>query len=299
MNMDVDLNIIKKKILKHYFHLMKDDHFKEMKSIQVEDSSKVAVCFYANKKYIEGLTTAIYSLRKNSKNIPTVILFSDEIEEIPAGVDKLIKIDTDDFRHIELFPYLLPDGLKWDQSIFYKLSIFNVQGYDRIVYVDSDMLILKDIGDLWDMDKYNECDFYSTWSEPHLLVSPIDSYKNHYSSAITIINKNLLNVDVYKSLIKMSVLHKSYEGSDQGVINYYMRKKSVCCGMLNQSYNVYTFRNPPYEYKEHEKPEKVLHFIAGPRKFKSWIHRISQGHFKKEYVDLYNEYFNEAKKEME
>jgi lipopolysaccharide biosynthesis glycosyltransferase len=286
-----DLNIIKKKILKNYFSLMKDSHFKEIKSIKVEDESKVAICFCANKKYIEGLTTAIYSLRKNSKNIPTIILFSDEIEELPKGVDKLIKIDVDDFRYIELFPYLLPDGLKWNKSIFYKLSIFNVQGYDRIVYIDSDMLIVKDISDLWDLNKYNEYDFYSTWSEPCRVVFP-DSYKNHYCSALMVINKNFSNVQVYKKLIEMAVLQKTYDGSDQGVINYYLRKKSVPCGLINQSYNVHAFKNGSYKYKESEKPAKVLHFPVGPGHFKSWYDRIYHDIFKKEYSDLYYKYLN-------
>ena len=89
----------------------------------------------------------------------------------------------------------------------------------------------------------------------------------------------------------MAVLHKSYDGSDQGVINYYLQKESVPFGLMNQSYNIYPCEKWEYEYKEHEKPAKILHFCGGWKKFTSWHDRIHNQHFDKKYVDLYDEYF--------
>jgi lipopolysaccharide biosynthesis glycosyltransferase len=286
-----DLDTIKKKILKHHFSLMKDSHFKEIKSIQVEDSSKVAICFVANKKYIDGLKVAVSSIRRNHANVPTIILLSDDIEEMPQGVDKLIKIDEDDYRHLEIFPDLHKMYL-WPKSIFYKLSIFNVRGYDRIIFIDADMLVIRDISDLWDLDKYNEFDFYATYTAPQY-VGTDKEHKDNLCSAIMVINKNLLNVKVYKKLIEMAVLHKSYDGSDQGVINYYLRTESVTYGLMNQFYQIFPcdpWIKWGYEYKEHEKPARILHFVGGWKKFTSWYDRIHQKHFKQEYIDLYDEY---------
>jgi lipopolysaccharide biosynthesis glycosyltransferase len=247
----------------------------------------VAICFYANKKYIDGLRVAISSLRKNNKNIPTIILLSDDIEEKPKGVNKLVKVDVDDYRQLEMFSGLPNDA--WPKSIFYKLSIFNINRYDRIIYIDSDMLVIRDISDLWDMDKYNEFDFYSTYAFPQFIGTDKE-YKNNYCSAVMIINKNLLNVQVYKKLIGLAVLRKTHDGSDQGVINYYLQKNFIRCGMINQSCNVLPC-DDWYEYKEYEKPARILHFIGGWFKFDLWADRINQKIFDKKYINLYYEYY--------
>jgi hypothetical protein len=62
---------------------------------------------------------------------------------------------------------------------------------------------------------------------------------------------------------------------------------------MNQFYN--TFPCDPsikwgYEYQEHEKPARILHFVGGWKKFTSWHDRIHQKHFKQEYIDLYDKY---------
>jgi lipopolysaccharide biosynthesis glycosyltransferase len=284
----MNIDQIKKQIVKNYFSLIRDTHFKEIKSINIEDENRVAICFYANKKYIEGLRVVVHSLKKNSKNVPTIILFSDEIEELPKGVDKLIKIDVDDFRYLEMFSDL-PNNC-WPKSIFYKLSIFNIYGYDRVVFIDSDMLVIRDISELWDLDKYNKFDFYATYSAAQF-VGTDKHHKDNLCSAIMVINKNLLNVQVYKKLIEMAVLHKTYDGGDQGVINYYLRKKSVPYGMINQSYNTYPDEAWTSRYKVYNKPTAILHFVGGWKKFTSWHDRIHNKNFDKKYVDLYDEYF--------
>jgi lipopolysaccharide biosynthesis glycosyltransferase len=270
---------------------MKDSHFKEIKSIEVEDKNKVAICFVANKKYIEGLKVAVHSIKRNHATVPTIILFSDDIEEIPDGVDKLIKIDIDDYRHLEMFPYL-HRSLKWPKSILYKLSIFNVRGYDRIIFIDSDMLVTGDISDLWDLDKYNEFDFNATEASPHIVMDD-ERYAQGYCTALMVINKNLLNVQVYKKLIELAVLHKTYEGSDQGVINYYLQKNSVRCGLISQSYNTHPCDEYISSCKVYEQPARILHFCGGCLKFISWHVRIHCKYFDKKYIDLYDDYYNE------
>jgi len=288
--MDININKIKQKIVKNYFSLIKDSHFKEIKSIEVEDNNKVAICFVANKRYIEGLATVVHSLKKNNKNVPTIILFSEDIEEAPDDVDKLIKIDVEDYRYLEMFNEL-NKPLLWPKSIYYKLSIFNVYGYDRIVFIDSDMLVIKDISDLWDLDEYNEFDFYATLTYPKV-DDKSNQQEDKLCSALMVINKNLLGVHVYKKLIEMAVLHKTYEGSDQGVINYYLRKKSVPCGLINQYYNTFPCDKHISRCKGYDRPATILHFIGGWLKFTSWHDRIHcRKHFDQKYIDLYDEYY--------
>jgi lipopolysaccharide biosynthesis glycosyltransferase len=286
----MNVDQIKKQIVKNYFSLMRDNHFEEIRGIKVEDESRVAICFYANKKYIDGLRVAISSLKKNNKNIPTIILFSDDIEEKPNGVNRLIKIDIEDYRYLEMFPDL-PNNT-WPKSIFYKLSIFNIYGYDRIIFVDSDMLVIRDISDLWDLDKYNEFDFYATYTAPQQ-VGTGENHKDNLCSALMVINKNLLNVQVYKKLIGLAVLHKTYDGSDQGVINYYLRKNFIRYGMIRQSYNTYPRDKFISKCKVYDEPARILHFTGGHKKFTSWHDRINQKIFDEKYINLYYEYYKD------
>lgn len=290
--MDVDMNTIRQRLTKNYFSLIKDEHFKNIKGFKVQDDSRVAICLCANKKYIEGAKTAIYSIRQNNENVPTIILLSNDIEEAFEGVDILLRLDTDDYRHMDFTGIFIP-GVVWQKEIFYKLSVFNIYGYDRIVFIDSDMLVVSDISDLWNLEKYNELDFYATCSTPQFVDREKDS-KKHYSSALMVINKNLLNTDVYKEMLGMASLHKSYDGSDQGVINYYIAKKSIRGGTLNQYYNTYVGKDAVYKHKEGEMPERILHFVGGWLEIESWNDRIHQKINKQKYVDLYDRYWQAA-----
>lgn len=283
----------KQKMLSNFFSLKKDKNFfEDIKTYNINDKNNVAICLYVNKKYIEGLEILLYSLKKNNINIPSIVLLSEDILEKPKNVDYLININVDNYKYFE-FPEVMPRNTLWPKSIFYKLSIFNIRGYDRIIFIDSDMLVIDDISELWDLNKYNEFDFYATCSNHHIVKFFSNTNHKALCTALMIINKNFLRQDIYKRLIELAILYDTYDGSDQGVINSYIIKNNIKYGILNDFYNIFAHISGVEE-------KKILHFFGGWKinKLKSWYDRIHQKCFKKEYIEIYDKYWDESTKNI-
>ena len=113
---------------------------------------RVWTTLITNTKYLSGLLTLDYSLKKASSKYPLVALYTDTF---PAeGLEALGR------RSIpaKKIPYLLPSVPKeyTNDPRFYdcwsKLTPFSLTEYDRVVQLDSDMMVLKNMDELMEMD---------------------------------------------------------------------------------------------------------------------------------------------------
>jgi hypothetical protein len=113
---------------------------------------KVWTTLITNTKYLSGLLTLDYSLKKVGSEYPLIALYTDSFP--PEGHAAL------DLRGIpkQRVQYLLP-SLHKDYSTderFYdcwsKLTPFSLVEYDRVVQLDSDMLVLKNMDELMEME---------------------------------------------------------------------------------------------------------------------------------------------------
>lgn len=104
-----------------------------------------------NTKYLPGLLTLDYSLKKQGSRYPLVALYTDTFP--PEGHDAL------DSRGIpkQRVNYLLPSMHKdySNDTRFYdcwsKLTPFSLVEYDRVVQLDSDMLVLRNMDELMEL----------------------------------------------------------------------------------------------------------------------------------------------------
>ena len=100
--------------------------------------------------YLDGIRTLLYSLKKTKSRYPLVVL-------VPVGFDlscqKAIKswgafieyaenVNLGDLEKRNKRPY-------WNET-FFKLRVFNLTQYKKIVYIDSDMVILKNLDHLFE-----------------------------------------------------------------------------------------------------------------------------------------------------
>ncbi len=76
-----------------------------------------------------------------------------------AGVDRTIHLDPRPFHSIERVIY------EFGTAVYYKLALFDLRDYERIVYLDLDALLVADIGELWDPDRYADKPFYAVREE--------------------------------------------------------------------------------------------------------------------------------------
>lgn len=113
---------------------------------------KVWTTLITNTKYLSGLLTLDHSLRKTESRYPLVALYTDTF---PAEGLQALKSRGILAKEI---PYLLPSVPKEyaNDPRFYdcwsKLTPFSLTEYDRVVQLDSDMLVLKNMDELMELE---------------------------------------------------------------------------------------------------------------------------------------------------
>lgn len=115
-------------------------------------SKRVWTTLITNTKYLSGLLTLDYSLKKAGSKYPLVALYTETFP--PEGLEAL---KTRNIPSKEI-PYLLPEAPKEyvNDPRFYdcwsKLTPFSLTEYDRVVQLDSDMLALQNMDELMELE---------------------------------------------------------------------------------------------------------------------------------------------------
>ena len=115
-------------------------------------AKRVWTTLITNTKYLSGLLTLDYSLKKAGSKYPLVALYTETFPQ--EGHDALKSRGI----AVKEIPYLLPSVPKeyTNDPRFYdcwsKLAPFSLTEYDRVVQLDSDMLVLKNMDELMTLD---------------------------------------------------------------------------------------------------------------------------------------------------
>lgn len=105
-----------------------------------------------NLEYLPGLLTLDFSLKRVGSKYPLIALYTDSF---PAEGHAVLDARNIPKRHI---PYLLPSVHKdySNDTRFYdcwsKLTPFSLVEYERVVQLDSDMLVLQNMDELMDLE---------------------------------------------------------------------------------------------------------------------------------------------------
>ncbi|KAK0515943.1 hypothetical protein JMJ35_001977 [Cladonia borealis] len=119
---------------------------------RVVESKKVWTTLITNTKYLSGLLTLDYSLKKHGSKYPLIALYTDTF---PAHGHRALDIRKIPKKRVN---YLLPSVHKdfSNDPRFYdcwsKLTPFSLVEYDRVVQLDSDMLVMRNMDELMDIE---------------------------------------------------------------------------------------------------------------------------------------------------
>jgi len=152
-----------------------------------------------------------------------------ETDKIPLiMIDLDIPEPTKD-KMLEMYPYIefrkpnykmykdvnmskTPEVLK---CTYYKLDIFSYEDYDRLIFMDLDITVIRDVKELFNEDKpFSACLGYTLQS---------DALRHDINSGIFVVNNEYLNQETYKGII--DVAKKGFSMPDQKAINIYFRNK--------------------------------------------------------------------------
>lgn len=209
----------------------------------------VTVC---NKGYLIGLEVLLKSLVDNNPRvlkdkIPFLVI-SNELEHSDLTFASSIypylmlkQFDSDKYKDI--------DELKKQQMAhgdYTKYEIFSLSDVDKIIFLDSDTLILGNIDYL--IDQQSD-------------ISGVrDLYIDQFNTGVLVIGKKYLNGNITNDLIELTKVYGITEHLDQDIINYYFK------GVFNEMPLSYNFLKIYHKqiFINTGLPEhvKILHYVV-------------------------------------
>ena len=247
------------------------------------------VCVLSTDDYLEGVLVLDYNLKQLFTKYPLLCLINESISD---RTKKILDYFGIKYKLINKVNYSSSSYERWNYT-FDKLNVFSLTEYDKVVYLDSDFLILKDIDDLFKINRFT-------------MTSDIPFHNDKLNSSVMVIKPNM---DDYNGLIE---LVKKYEDEkiddigDQNVINdYFMGKKNVLS--LDSSYNEMRVISTETEQVLDERTGEyitmhkaglvtkdvtdpvIIHYIYQPKPF------MVDANYMDEYSHIYKEYLNKVR----
>ncbi|KAH3674962.1 hypothetical protein WICPIJ_009407 [Wickerhamomyces pijperi] len=253
-------------------------------------SVQAYITLLINDSYLPGALLLAKILKEKFQTkrkllILTAGVSSEAVNFLVESYDEIIPIDADllsDTNDSTLENLKLLDRLDLDLS-FNKLHIFNQTQYKKLVYLDLDILPLKPLDDLFEVElKGNE-----------IAASPDAGWPDIFNSGLLVFHpsQKLFSELSGKLTSPETDTTISFDGADQGLLNQFFKGKWV---RLPFSYNV-TFSNH-YEYLPalnfFMKEIRSFHFIGSSKPWSSF--EFSK--FNQLWWDEFNSFFNEEQK---
>lgn len=209
----------------------------------------VTVC---NKEYLIGFEVMLKSLIENnprivSENIPFTIISNDlTFDDLTTSKkihDNILLKNYDEYKYKKI------DELKSDQTGFgdyTKYEIFSLSDYDKLIFLDSDTIILGNIDYLID---YRE-DFGAVR----------ELYIDQFNTGVMVIGRKFLSEKITDDLINLTLLYGITEHFDQDIINLYFND---VINVIPIEYNyLKTYSKQVFVNTGLPKYIKILHFIV-------------------------------------
>jgi|GEM_PF-1514017 len=263
---------------------------------------KYCLCTVLNDKYIIGFETMLYSFYKNNNwfngdilimyDVKYSILSDKSKKEILSKFPNInfLKIDTSKYNKVNMNfikKNFIPPLIKFE--------IFGLTNYDKVLYIDSDTLILSSIYELFIRDENIIC-----FTHERYLVENKEIWNNIYdgtiktniNNGVIFINKNMLNKTHVDGMLNLAY---NYDESfphynkypDQDIMQEYFIEKNIEVTLGPNTYN--TIKRVFYGNNKKVTNEKIIHYIMK----KPW----NTNEIKYKYINnIWNDYnyeFNE------
>ena len=248
-----------------------------MKNINCKE---IPIFFSVDNNYIPHLSVAIKSLITNANKdykyriiILNTGLNSEKCKRFDVFNDDNFKIDFVDITsQIADIKSKFKNIYHFGLACYYRLFIENLfPEYDRIIYLDCDIIVLGDISQLYFMDMEDKC--IAGVIEHFILHSPVFSLytkeavgieaKNYINSGIMLMNLEKLRENKIEQNFVNLINTYDFDviDPDQAYINY------LCKGKIK--YLSFDWNRTPIESIECENP-KIIHYALG---LKPWQER--------------------------
>jgi glycogenin glucosyltransferase len=229
--------------------------------------------------YVVGVQALVLSTLKNSIiERPFVVLHTEGVSKTSLKVLQRVK-------HVILVKV---DALKgpvdaartvaaWQD--YTKLTIWSMEAYQRVVYLDADMLVMRSIDELFDVDL----------GDARFAAAPDVFPPDRFNAGLLVVEPD---ISVFQRMIERLPSLKSYDGGDTGFLNAYFPDwySLPAPNRLPFTYNaqrtMYWFTRSQPGYWEALGDIKVLHFSSSP---KPWLEQERKGDLEMLWWSTYTE----------
>jgi lipopolysaccharide biosynthesis glycosyltransferase len=209
----------------------------------------VTVC---NREYLVGFEVMLKSLIENNpriikENIPFTVISNDLTSDDLITSKKIY--NNISLKNYDVSKYEQIDLMKSEQSGFgdyTKYEIFSLVDFDKIIFLDSDIVVLGNI------------DYIIDYSDSFGAVREL--YIDQYNTGVMVINKKYLSEKITNDLIGLTLIYGITEHFDQDIINFYF---DDVIKPIPIEYNyLKTYSKGVFVNTGLPKYIKILHFIA-------------------------------------
>ena len=238
------------------------------------------IFFSINNSYSFALATLLFSLKDTSKrliNTSDIIIYHDGISIENQNKLKLI-IENIHFEQIILpnkWKEMANDKvvLKWGLFVLVKLFAFKlISSYKKAIFLDADMLALKDLSDLLDIEEDIAWRQVLAWNPKEnyeVVLENKDDYISAPNGGLIILNQSIKKYNITDDKIceyyyRIKDLKRG--GIDERLFSYISYKNGMKLKELKVSYNT-----PAGDFiKGKHSDAKMIHFIGAPLETKPW-----------------------------
>ena len=204
---------------------------------------KSALVTVLNNNYMLGALTTFYSVVKNTPGFNSDIIVFDWGDLSNSNKQKLRNIYKNTvFKPVETSLYegckYDSTNRKWTYNCNYRFEIFCLEEYDKVVFIDTDFLVLEGLQPLIELD----CQFGVVKSVSEYI--PQYDGEDCFDAGLMVVGKKYLNKKVRDELIQLSLTPAPQIrngtmlwASDEPILNTYFENKKT---MLPLKYNFLT-----------------------------------------------------------
>lgn len=223
-----------------------------MKEISAENSShrksveQRAIFITINSKFVPITRLFLNSLRRNYPNYPELLIHYTDLSskdlELLRQYPRVKLISLDRFPDLATGPIMNGIGKIVDPRVFYsRLLIWTpmYEAYDKIMFMDVDILVLHDLEELWQHDFFIVQEPYSGEDNVFYDHNDVNLKKLIYeigideniprsNAGLFVISKKWRNAQEYSFLMQIITKFSSYiKWADQSVINIWMKARNI------------------------------------------------------------------------
>lgn len=249
--------------------------------------AKIAyVTLLLNTDYLPGTLTAVQSLKQTGSKIPVILLISKQ--NVSKEAYDLIYESCFFDRIIDVDLYLLESRNKFELNdllkrsdlslTLTKLNVWRLTDYDRLVYIDSDILVHQNIDNLFEILP----DLTS-----HEIIAASDSgWPDIFNSGLFALKPSN---EVFNELLNFYNDNNSFDGADQGLLNEFfnLQSQQMHTNWFRLPFTFNCTLNSNYEYLpaliRFKDSIKVFHFIGSNKPWKN--HNLC---YDTQYAKLFN-----------